>query len=284
MNKRLLAPEEGLDVYLRQINETPLLTAQEEQDLARITRGPDQAAAYEARDQLVRANLRLVVNLAKNYVGRGLPISDLIEEGNIGLLRAVEGFDPDAGTRFSTYASWWIKQAIKRALVGAGQPVQIPSYMVEEISKWRAKAAELEEQLGRPATTEEITLALHLNPKKAGIIQDAINAVSATRSSAAGEDQKIELADMFVDERTADADDKTKIFDGRETLVLKELLHQLDEREARIITLRYGLEDGAKPMTLKEVGEAVDLTRERVRQLEREALEKLESWIYQELH
>jgi RNA polymerase primary sigma factor len=282
MNKKLLAPEAGLEVYLRQINETPLLTVEEEQELSRTTKGMDQELAYEARDRLVRANLRLVVNLAKNFVGRGLPISDLIEEGNIGLLRAVEGFDPDQGTRFSTYASWWIKQAIKRALIGAGQPVQIPVYMVEEIGKWRAKSSELEEHLGRPATTEEIARALRISAKKAGIIQDALNAVSTTQSTSDTGDQLADLSELEVDERVSDIDEK--IFDEREVQVVKELLGQLDQREARIISLRYGLEDDAPPMTLKEVGEAVKLTRERVRQLERMALEKLELYIQQELH
>ncbi len=282
MNKKLMAPEAGLEVYLKQINETPLLTFEDEQELARLIAGPDQEAAYEARDRMVRANLRLVVNIAKNYVGRGLPISDLIEEGNIGLLRAVEGFDPDQGSRFSTYASWWIKQAIKRALIGAGQPVQIPVYMVEEISKWRAKAAELEEQFGRPANTEEIAKALNLAPKKASIIQDALNAVAASRPHLGQEqDQQMDPLDMVVDERAGSVEEK--LFDETEQQVVKELLCQLDEREAKIIRLRYGLDNGGREMTLKEVGQAIGLTRERVRQLEQAALAKLESYIQEEL-
>jgi RNA polymerase primary sigma factor len=279
MNRRLLAPEAGLEVYLKEINETPLLTAEEEQQLAREIKGRDPQLAWEARDRMVRANLRLVVNIAKNYVGRGLPISDLIEEGNIGLLRAVEGFDPDQGSRFSTYAGWWIKQAIKRALVGSGQLVNIPVYMVEEISKWRAMAAEIEDQLGRPASSEEITKALKISPKRAKIIQNALAAVSGTKKGAV-DDEQTDLAEILVDERNANFEEK--LFDGGEQQVVKELLSQLDEREANILTLRYGL-DGSPQRTLKEVGDAIGLTRERVRQLERNALAELENYIQKEL-
>ncbi|MFA5864051.1 MAG: sigma-70 family RNA polymerase sigma factor [Phycisphaerae bacterium] len=281
MNKRLLAPEAGLEVYLRQISQTPLLTLEEEQALARQLKGEDQELAYLARDRMVRSNLRLVVNIAKNYTTRGLPISDLIEEGNMGLLRAVEGFDPDQGSRFSTYAGWWIKQAIKRALIGAGQPVQIPVYMVEEINKWRTMASELEKQLGRPANQEEIAKALKISVKKAGIIQDALNAMSNSHRQTTSDDQPVDLTDMVVDERTSEEEEK--IFDETERQVVKELLSQLEEREAKIINLRYGLEEGSQSMTLKEVGQAVGLTRERVRQLERLALDKLEEYIQLEL-
>ncbi len=281
MNKKLLAPEAGLEYYLKQINETPLLSYEDEQNLARQLRDQDLNRAWEARDRMVRANLRLVVNIAKNYTGRGLPISDLIEEGNIGLLRAVESFDPDQGSRFSTYASWWIKQAIKRALIGAGQPVQIPVYMVEEISRWRAKSAELEDQLGRPATPDEIIKALDIPAKRGKIIQNALSAVtSGPQQTQISGDQQVDIADMLVDERTGVVDEQ--LFDESEQQVVRELLGQLDERAARILRLRYGLNGGA-PMTLKQVGEEINLTRERVRQLERLALAELEEYIQNKL-
>jgi len=277
MSKRARLPEEGLEVYLKQINETPLLSAQEERELARRLRSNDQEQAMEARDRMVRANLRLVVNIAKNYAGRAVPISDLIEEGNLGLMRAVEGFDPDQGSRFSTYASWWIKQAIKRALIGAGQPMHIPAYMAEEISRWRQESARLERIKGRPATPEEITKGLKLPPKRAKIVQEAITALASTSTGAADELQ-IDLSEIIVDDHAASPE--KELFDGADRQIVKELLKQLEKREAKIITLRYGL-DGSEPKTLKETGRVVGLTRERVRQLERQALRKLVEYIHQ---
>src|SRR5688572_5859144 len=159
-----------LETYLREINEMALLTADEEKMLAhRIAQG-DEAA----RDRMVRANLRLVVNIARGYVGKGLSLQDLIEEGNLGLLRAVEGFDPEVGTRFSTYASYWIKQSIKRALVNTAKPIRIPAYMVELLCKWRRAAAELQDTLGRAPTVEEIAGALEIPKKKLAIVKKAI--------------------------------------------------------------------------------------------------------------
>src|SRR5205809_2282807 len=159
-----------LETYLREINETALLTADQEKQLAyRIEEGDS-----EARDQMVRANLRLVVNIARGYTGKGLSLQDLIEEGNLGLLRAVEGFDPTMNTRFSTYASYWIKQSIKRALVNTAKTIRIPAYMVELLAKWRRASSKLQDELGRPATHEEIARVLGLPKKKLSIIKKAI--------------------------------------------------------------------------------------------------------------
>ena len=160
-----------LETYLREINETALLTAAEERDLARQIGAGD----IRARDQMVRANLRLVVNIARGYTGKGLGLQDLIEEGNLGLLRAVEGFDPDVGCRFSTYASYWIKQSIKRALINSAKTIRIPAYMVELLAKWRRANARLAEELGRTPTVEEIARVLGLPKKKLPIIKKAIN-------------------------------------------------------------------------------------------------------------
>lgn len=279
MDKKMLAPEEGLEVYLRQINETALLTADEEKELATQLRNSDNDLAWQARDRMVRANLRLVVNIAKNYSGRGVPISDLIEEGNLGLLRAVEGYDPQQGSRFSTYASWWIKQAIRRALIGAGQPVHIPAYMAEEISRWRQKSSELEHLKGRPAIPEEIRKDLKMPAKRAKAVQEAIVALSSGGTAGFG-DEQMDLSEILVDTRVGSPEEK--LFDETERQVVKELLDQLDEREARIVQLRYGLIE-EKSLTLKEVGQRVGLTRERVRQLERQALSKLELYVQEEL-
>src|ERR1700693_3696992 len=159
-----------LETYLREINETPLLNAEEEKQLAyRIEEGD-----HLARDRMVRANLRLVVNIARSYTGKGLGLQDLIEEGSLGLLRAVEGFDPTMNTRFSTYASYWIKQSIKRALVNSAKTIRIPAYMVELLTKWRRANAKLQDQLGRTPTMEEVALELGLPKKKLRIVKKAI--------------------------------------------------------------------------------------------------------------
>ena len=186
-----------LETYLREINEMALLTADEEKMLAhRIAEGDKLA-----RDRMVRANLRLVVNIARGYVGKGLALQDLIEEGNLGLLRAVEGFDPAVGTRFSTYASYWIKQSIKRALVNTAKPIRIPAYMVELLFKWRRMAADLQETLGRPATVEEIAKALQLPKKKLAIVKKAIKVYNLVPQTDQPENGW-SLGEMLMDERT----------------------------------------------------------------------------------
>src|ERR1700744_2794902 len=162
-----IAVQSGLQLYLRQINESPLLTADEEKQLARRIIHHQDAAA---RERMVRSNLRLVVNIAKHYVNRGLSLPDLIEEGNIGLLKAVEGFDPENGCRFSTYASWWIKQAIKGALINSVQPIHIPAYVVEMMGKLKQAMRELEDQLRRMPTIDELSAHMKLSPKKLKII------------------------------------------------------------------------------------------------------------------
>src|SRR5439155_14510306 len=165
-----------LETYLREINETALLTADQEKELAKKIEDGDNIA----RDQMVRANLRLVVNIARSYTGKGLGLQDLIEEGNLGLLRAVEGFDHRMNTRFSTYASYWIKQSIKRALVNTAKTIRIPAYMVELLAKWRRASAKLQDELGRPATHEEIAKSLNLPKKKLAIIKKAIRVYNST--------------------------------------------------------------------------------------------------------
>src|SRR5438046_8126224 len=184
------------ETYLREINETALLTADQEKDLARkIGEG-----STEARDQMVRANLRLVVNIARGYTGKGLSLQDLIEEGNLGLLRAVEGFDPGLGTRFSTYASYWIKQSIKRALINTGKTIRIPAYMVELLSKWRRATNRLTEELGRVPTPEEVARVLGLARKKLPIIKKAIKIYNSTPQTDQAE-AGWSLGEMVTDDR-----------------------------------------------------------------------------------
>jgi RNA polymerase primary sigma factor len=266
-NRTSSAVQTPLETYLREINETALLTSGDEQELAIQIGQGDNAA----RDRMVRANLRLVVNIARGYTGKGLSLQDLIEEGNLGLLRAVEGFDPAVGTRFSTYASYWIKQSIKRALINSGKTIRIPAYMVELLSKWRRASARLNEELGRTPTPEEVARVLGLPKKKLPIIKKAIriyNATPQTDQMQAG----WTLGEMVMDERLPSPDEVLVESDNLEHVM--QMLETMDQREATVLRMRFGLA-GHDPRTLKEIGESLGLTRERVRQIETEALRKL---------
>ncbi|MBN2561725.1 MAG: sigma-70 family RNA polymerase sigma factor [Phycisphaerae bacterium] len=277
--------------YLKQINESALLTAEQERDLAeaiatgvrasaRFARGEVSLAEREelerqggaARERMIRSNLRLVVNIAKTYSNRGMPLADLIEEGNLGLLRAVEGFDPDMGSRFSTYASWWIKQAIKRALINTVQPVHIPAYMVEMIARWKQAHSQLSEELGHSPSIQEIAGRMQMPEQKVRIIKRAVRAFSAPTQSTGG-DTGQGLSEILEDDRAPTP--QQAVFSAAESELIQRLVNQLDDREATILRLRYGLGDD-EPMTLKNIGVKIGLTRERVRQIEAEALRKLE--------
>jgi RNA polymerase primary sigma factor len=257
-----------LQIYLQDINDTPLLSAEQERALAiRIAEGDP-----EAREHMVKANLRLVVNIARGYLGKGLSLDDLIEEGNLGLMRAVEGFDGAMETRFSTYASYWIKQSIRRAVMNQGKPIRLPAYMVTLLSKWKRVTTALSEKLGRAPTPEEVGQALRLSKRKLGIVAKAIEVNNLSAHPDGHDAESNILDDVLTDDRLKAPDDQLIESDDLERIFAQ--LDALDDREAAVIRLRFGL-DVKGPMTLREIGEQLGLTRERVRQLESQALTKL---------
>lgn len=265
--------QSDLTLYLREIGEgAELLSHDDEKALAwRIIN--DNCPA--SRERMIRANLRLVVAIARQYSGRGLSMSDLIEEGNIGLLRAVEGFDPAQGARFSTYASWWIKQAMKRALMNVGRPVHVPAYMVELIAKWKIAYRRLESEMGHSPSMQDLAKAMDLPLRKVRIIRRAVKAFQTQQQPKVVsqiDGSEINTLNAVIDENGASPEDR--YLRDEELATLKRLLDRVDDREAKVLRMRFGL-DGAEPLTLKQISDALNLSRERVRQIVDEVLERL---------
>ncbi|HTQ49541.1 MAG TPA: sigma-70 family RNA polymerase sigma factor [Candidatus Acidoferrales bacterium] len=261
----------AIKLYLREIGQVKLLTPQEEIELAaRIKRGDKKA-----REQMIKANLRLVVKIARDYDGIGLPLLDLISEGNIGLMKAVERFDPKKGGKLSTYGSWWIKQSIKRALANQSKTIRLPVHLVDKISKMRRIAMKLQEELGREPTDEELAEELGMTASRVRQMRMA-SIRPASLDAPIGDDDSNNFSDLVEDENAItpyqDLEDKTV------TGMLQDMVKHLDEREATILRYRFGL-DGGSERTLEEVGEKFGVTRERVRQIQNLALKKLRRMI-----
>jgi RNA polymerase primary sigma factor len=260
--------DDSVRLYLREIGKIPLLTSEEELALAQRVVSGDK----KAKDQMAEANMRLVVSIAKRYVGRGLDLLDLIQEGNTGLLRAVEKFDPDRGFKFSTYATWWIRQAITRAIADQARTIRIPVHMVETINKLLRTQRRLTQELNREPTNEEIAAAMDMDVDKVEHIMKIKQDISSLDASVRDDEEDSVLGDFIEDEDT-----KTPTESASEQLLkeqVKQILGTLTEREQKILKLRFGLEDG-KSHTLEEVGQEFSVTRERIRQIEAKALAKL---------
>lgn len=260
--------DDSVRLYLRDIGKIPLLTAEEELALAkRVVKGDKQAT-----DQMAAANLRLVVSIAKRYVGRGLDLLDLIQEGNTGLLRAVQKFDPEKGFKFSTYATWWIRQAITRAIADQARTIRIPVHMVETINKLLRTQRRLTQELNREPNNEEIARAMEIEVDKVEHIMKIKQDISSLDASVREDEEDSVLGDFIEDEDTTSPEESATMQLLKEHV--KDMLGGLTEREQKILKLRFGLEDG-KSHTLEEVGQEFSVTRERIRQIEAKALTKL---------
>ena len=262
--------DDSVRLYLREIGKIPLLTPEEEAELAqRIVKGDKKA-----KDKMVESNMRLVVSIAKRYGGRGLDFLDLIQEGNTGLLRAVEKFDPDKGFKFSTYATWWVRQAITRAIADQARTIRIPVHMVETINKVLRTTRKLTSELNREPTNEEIAKALDMEPDKIDYVMRIKQDIASLDASVGreGDDEDSVLGDFVEDEERASPEDSAANQILKEQL--SEIIATLTDREQKIIRLRFGI-GGGRPHTLEEVGNEFDVTRERIRQIEAKALSKL---------
>lgn len=262
--------DDSVRMYLREIGKIPLLTAEEEADLAqRIVRGDKKA-----KDKMVESNMRLVVSIAKRYGGRGLDFLDLIQEGNTGLLRAVDKFDPAKGFKFSTYATWWVRQAITRAIADQARTIRIPVHMVETINKVLRTTRKLTSELNREPTNEEIAKALDMEPEKVDYVMRIKQDIASLDASVGrdGDDEDSVLGDFVEDEERDSPEEAASNQILKEQL--SEIIATLTDREQKIIRLRFGI-GGGRPHTLEEVGNEFDVTRERIRQIEAKALSKL---------
>lgn len=262
--------DDSVRLYLREIGKIPLLSNEEEVDLAyRIVKGEKKA-----KDKMVEANMRLVVSIAKRYSGRGLDFLDLIQEGNTGLLRAVEKFDPDKGFKFSTYATWWIRQAITRAIADQARTIRIPVHMVETINKVLRATRKLTNELNREPSVEEIAKEMGMEPEKIDYVMKIKQDIASLDATVGrdGDDEDSVLGDFIEDEGRVSPEDAAAAQMLKEQIA--EILSSLSEREQKVVKLRFGI-GGGRPHTLEEVGAEFSVTRERIRQIEAKALSKL---------
>jgi len=256
-----------IKAYLKDVRAIPLLTADQEKKLARLVRKGDK----QARDKMIRSNLRLVISIAKRYMNLGVPLSDLIEEGNIGLMKSVEKFDPERGFRFSTYAAWWIKQGISRAIIDQGKMIRVPVYMNEEILKYKKVIEALTHKLRRKPRAGEIAKKLGVSVDKIRDLEQSIAKMSSL-DAPIGEDGDGVVKDIMHDDSFIGPDEQLELFFDRERA--HSYLEMLNERERKILDMRFGLSDG-NTHTLAEIAKELGVSRERVRQVEAATLKKI---------
>jgi RNA polymerase primary sigma factor len=265
--------QDTLTQYLGKIRGGQLLNAAEERELSRRAREGDE----EARKRLIEKNLRLVISIAKKYRGRGVPFEDLIQEGNAGLIKAVERFDPSLGNRFSTYATWWIRQAVTRAIADHARTVRLPAHVVDSLFRLRRAENELSMELGRDATEEELTARLGIKPEETRRLREVSQPIGSINARLGTTEESAEMSELLPDERAGD--DYVLVEMGQWEGTLREAVRSLPEREARILLMRHGL-DGSKTRTLREVSEELGISQERARQVEIKALRTIRTGRY----
>ena len=264
--------QDVLTQYLGRVRGGSLLEAHEEKDLSRRSHEGDR----EARRRLIESNLRLVISIAKKYRGRGVPFEDLIQEGNAGLIKAVEKFDPEMGNRFSTYATWWIRQAVTRAIADQARTVRLPAHVVDSLYRLRRAESSLSIELGRDASEEELARRLEKRPEETRRLREVAQPISSINARLGDEDGS-EVGDILPDERSADDYVRVEVGQWEQTLV--EAVRSLPEREAKVLEMRHGL-DGSETRTLREVSEALGISQERARQVEIKALRTIRTGRY----
>lgn len=257
-----------IKAYLKDVRKIPLLTAKEEVELSRLIHKGDR----EARNRMIRSNLRLVISIAKRYMNLGVPLSDLIEEGNIGLMKSIDKFDPDKGFRFSTYSAWWIKQGISRAIIDQGKMIRVPVYMNEEILRYKKAVEHLTHKLKRKPRIGEVAKKLQIAVDKVRELEQAIAKMSSL-DAPIGDDGESQVKDLIEDESIVGPDEHMELFINRERAM--GLLNLLSDREKKILIMRYGLEDG-KTYTLALIAKKLGVSRERVRQIESAAIKRIQ--------
>ena len=278
--KTSLNNDDSVQTYLRNIGKVPLLTVEEEEQIARDIKSEDAKIKNKAIEKIIKSNLRLVVSIAKRYIGRGLSFLDLIQEGNIGLMRAVEKYDYEKGYKFSTYASWWIQQSISRAIIDQARLIRLPVHMIELLSKIKKATIELINEKNTPPTKEEIAYKLNISTTKLNQVLEMAQGTISIETPATGQDDTLKIVDFIVDETEETPDKKASVTNL--STDISRILKRLTTKERDVLSMRYGLYNNGEKKTLEEIAQIYGVSRERVRQIESRAMAKLKKYCYKE--